>query len=147
MIFLENTLSLLHMIGYFVILYLRKYVVKNCSIFRENILYRVSHNIGPTLFFCHFLEFWGTYRGTFDLYSTALAICYMIATRILKIVSEIIEVKNGNCNTKIVFLTLCNRKMSNLNDGFQLWPQLYQLSWENDKNKVGPILWDTLQDE
>ena len=45
------------------------------------------------VFFCHFLEFWGTYRGTFDLYSTALEICYMIATRILKINLEITELK------------------------------------------------------
>ena len=43
-------------------------------------IYRVSHNIGSTLFFCHFLGFWSTYRGTSDLFSTALEICYMIAT-------------------------------------------------------------------
>ena len=55
------------------------------------------------------------YRGISDLYSTALEICYMIATRILKIdfeLAEIIEVKVGTCNTKIIFLTLCNSKMS-----------------------------------
>ena len=39
--------------------------------------------------FCHFLRFWSTYRGTSDLYSTALEICFMIATRILKIDLEI----------------------------------------------------------
>ena len=56
--------------------------------------------------FCHFLGFWSTYRGTSDLYSTALEICYIIATRILKIdseIAEIIEVKVGTCNTKIIF--------------------------------------------
>ena len=50
------------------------------------------------LCFCHFLGFWSTYRGTSDLYSTALEICYMIGTRILKIdleIAEIIEVKVG----------------------------------------------------
>ena len=39
----------------------------------------------------------------------------MIATRILKIdleIAEIIEVKVGNCNTKITFLTPRNSKMS-----------------------------------
>ena len=55
------------------------------------------------------------YRGTSDLYSTALEICYMIGTKILKFdleIAEIIEVKVGTCNTKIIFLTLCNNKMS-----------------------------------
>ena len=59
--------------------------------------------------------FWSTYTGTSDLYSTALEICYMIGTRIFKIdfeIAEIIEVKGGTCNTKIIFLTLCNSKMS-----------------------------------
>ena len=67
------------------------------------------------LCFCSFLGFWSTYRGTSDLYSTALEICYIIATRILKIdseIAEIIEVKVGTCDTKIIFLTLCNSKMS-----------------------------------
>ena len=65
--------------------------------------------------FCHFLGFWSSYRGTSDLYSTALEICYIIATKILKIVleiAEIIEVKVGTRNTKITFLTLRNSKMS-----------------------------------
>ena len=77
-------------------------------------IYRVSHIIGPTLFFFYFLGFWSTYRGTSDLFSTALEICYIIATRILKIdseIAEIIEVKVGTCNTKIIFLTQCNSKM------------------------------------
>ena len=67
------------------------------------------------LCFCNFLGFWSTYRGTSDMYSIALEICYMIATRILKIdleIAEIIEVKVGTCDTKIIFLTLCNSKMS-----------------------------------
>jgi len=58
------------------------------------------------LCFCHFLGFWSTYRGTSDLYSTALEICYMIATRIFKFdleIAEIIEVKVGTCKTKIIF--------------------------------------------
>ena len=68
-----------------------------------------------TLCFCHFLGFWSIYRGTSDLCSTALEICYMIGTRIFKFdleIAEIIEVKVGTYNTKIIFLTLCNNKMS-----------------------------------
>ena len=41
-------------------------------------------------FICwHFLGFWSTYRGTSDHFSTAREICYMVATRILKIDLEI----------------------------------------------------------
>ena len=57
------------------------------------------------LSFCHFLSFWSMYRGPFDHFSTAMEICYMIATRILKIdleIAEIIEVKVGTRNTKII---------------------------------------------
>ena len=46
------------------------------------------------------------YRGTSDLYSTALEICYMIVTRNLKIdskIAELIEVKVGTCNTNVNF--------------------------------------------
>ena len=67
------------------------------------------------LSFCHFLGFWSTYKGLFDHFSTALEICYMIATRILKIdleTAQIIEVKIATCNTKIIFLPHCNTKMS-----------------------------------
>ena len=39
--------------------------------------------------FQHFLGLWSMYRGTSDLFSTALEICYMIATRISKIDLEI----------------------------------------------------------
>ena len=49
------------------------------------------------------------YRGTSDLYSTALEICYMIATRILKIdleIAEIIEVKVGTRHFEIDILLL-----------------------------------------
>ena len=63
----------------------------------------------------HFLGFWNTYRGPFDHFSTALEICYMIATKILKIdtkIAEIIEVKVGTRNTKITFFTLRKSKMS-----------------------------------
>ena len=59
--------------------------------------------------FCHFLGFWNKYRGTSDLYSTALEICYMIGTRILKIdleIAEIIEVKVGNHQLQIYILLL-----------------------------------------
>ena len=62
------------------------------------------------LCFCHFLGFWRTYRGTSDLYSTALEICYMIATRIFKFdleIAEIIEVKVVTPNTKIIILPHC----------------------------------------
>ena len=47
--------------------------------------YRVSQNIGPTLVF---VIFSGS-GGNSDLYSTALDICYIIATRISKIDLEI----------------------------------------------------------
>ena len=73
--------------------------------------------------FCHFLGFWSTYRGASDLYSTALEICYIIATRILKIdlkIAEIIEVKVDTCNTKLFFLLFVIAKCQFLNDGCQL---------------------------
>ena len=65
------------------------------------------------LCFCHFLGFWSTYRGTSDLYSTALEICYMIATRILKIdleIAEIFEVKVGTRHLEIDILLLQSQK-------------------------------------
>ena len=49
------------------------------------------------------------YRGTSDLYSTALEIYYMIATRILKIdleIAEIIDIKLGTCHLEIDILLL-----------------------------------------
>ena len=58
--------------------------------------------------FCHFLGFWSTYRRT-DLFSTALEIRYIIATRILTInleISEIIEVKVGTRHVEIDILLL-----------------------------------------
>ena len=61
------------------------------------------------LSFCHFLGFWSTYRGPFDHFSTALEICYIIATRILKIdleIAEIIEVKVGTRHLEIDILLL-----------------------------------------
>ena len=64
----------------------------------------MSHIIVPTLFY---VIFSGSGAHTEELLtfiqSTALDICYMIATRILKIdfeLAEIIEVKVGACNTK-----------------------------------------------
>ena len=57
------------------------------------------------------------------MYSTALEICYMIATRILKIDSEIakiIEVKVGTCNTKLFFFLFVIAKCKFLNDWCQL---------------------------
>ena len=62
----------------------------------------------PLCFGC-FLGFWSTYRGTSDLYSTALEICYTIATRILKIdleIAEIFEVKVGTRHFEIDILLL-----------------------------------------
>ena len=62
-----------------------------------------------SLCFCLFLGFWSTYRGTSDLYSTALEIGYMIGTRILKIdlkIAEIIDVKVGTCHLEIDILLL-----------------------------------------
>ena len=59
--------------------------------------------------FCHFLGFWSTYRGTSDLYSTALEIVYMIATRIFKFdseIAEIIKVKVGTRHLEIDILLL-----------------------------------------
>ena len=79
--------------------------------------------LDPLCFFCYFLGFWSTYRGTSDMYSTALEIGYMIATRILKIdlkIAEIIEVKVGTCNTKLFFLLFVIAKCQFLNDGCQL---------------------------
>ena len=61
------------------------------------------------LCFCHFLRFWSTYRGTSDLYSSALEICYVIGTRILKIdfeIAEIFEVKVGTRHLEIDILLL-----------------------------------------
>ena len=130
-----------------------------------------------SLCFWHFLGFWSTYRGTSDLYSAALEICYMIATKILKFdsdIAEIIEVKVGTSITPKLFFDSAIAKFQFLNDGCQLWPQLSQLflnqfskflclscskfpgllnkdqkkmcsrTRENDKNKVGTYLWDTL---
>ena len=65
------------------------------------------------LCFCHFLGFWSTYRGTSYLYSTALEICYMIATRIFKFdleIAEIIEVKVGTRHLEINILLLQSQK-------------------------------------
>ena len=65
------------------------------------------------LCFCHFLRFWSTYRGTSDLYSTALEICYMIATRIFKFdleIAEIIEVKVGTRHLEIDILLFTMRQ-------------------------------------
>ena len=56
-----------------------------CLLIEKNSLYRV-------FLLCYFLRFWSKYKGTSDLYSTALEICYMIGTRILKIDSEIVEI-------------------------------------------------------
>ena len=60
--------------------------------------------LGPLCFFVIFLSSGAHIEELLTFIQTALAICYMIATRILKIVSEIIEVKNCNCNTKIIFI-------------------------------------------
>ena len=62
----------------------------------------------PLCFGC-FLGFWSTYRGTSDLYSTALEICYTIATRIFKFdleIAEIFEVKVGTRHFEIDILLL-----------------------------------------
>ena len=53
------------------------------------------------------------YRGISDLYSTALKICYMIATRIFKFdleIAEIIEVKVGTRHLEINILLLQSQK-------------------------------------
>ena len=75
------------------------------------------------LSFCHFLGFWSTYRGPFDHFSTALEICYMIATRIFKFdsdIAEIIEVKVGTSITPKLFFDSAIAKFQFLNDGCQL---------------------------
>ena len=62
----------------------------------------------PLCFGC-FLGFQSSYRGTSDLYSTALEICYIIGTRILEIdleIAEIIEVKVGTRHLEIDILLL-----------------------------------------
>ena len=72
-------------------------------------------SLGP-LSFCHFLGFWSTYRGTSDLYSTALEICYVIATRILKIdleIAEIFEVKVGTRHLEIDIFAITQSPKNN----------------------------------
>ena len=62
----------------------------------------------PLCFSC-FLGLWSTYRGTSDLYSTALEICYMMGTRILKIdleIAEIIDIEVGTRHLEIDILLL-----------------------------------------
>ena len=80
------------------------------------------------LCFCHFLGFWSTYRGTSDMYSTALEIGYMIGTRILKIdlkIAEIIEVKVGTRHIEIYILLLRRVKKKTIwCYRCQLWLQL-----------------------
>ena len=66
-------------------------------------------SLGSAFFFCRFLGFWSTYRETIDLFSTALEICYMIATRISKIdleIAQIFEVKVGTHHLEIDILVL-----------------------------------------
>ena len=90
--------------------------------------------------FCNFLGFCSTYRGTSDLYSTALEICYMIATRILKIdfeIDEIIEVKVGTRHLEIDILLLHRVKKTIWCYRYQLWPQLSQLFL----NQFSKFLW------
>ena len=73
-----------------------------CLLIEKNSLYRV-------FLLCYFLRFWSKYKGTSDLYSTALEICYMIGTRILEIdleIAEIIEVKVGTRHSEIDILLL-----------------------------------------
>ena len=68
--------------------------------------------LDPLCFF-HFLRFWSTYRGTFDLFSTGLEICFMIATRILKIdleIALIYEVKVGTRDLEIDILLFTMRQ-------------------------------------
>ena len=74
-------------------------------LFQVQCRYRVSHIIGPTLFFCNF----SGSGGTFYHFSTALEICYIIATRILTIdleIAEIIEAKVGTRHLEIDILLL-----------------------------------------
>ena len=64
------------------------------------------------LLFCQLLLMQISKVGTFFKIQE---ICYMIGTKILKIdleIAEIIEIEDGTCNTKIIFWTLCNSKMS-----------------------------------
>ena len=56
------------------------------------------------------------YRGISDLYSTALEICYILATKILKIdleIAEIIEVKVGTRHFEIYILLLHRGRKNN----------------------------------
>ena len=71
--------------------------------------------LGP-LCFCHFLGSRITYRGTSDLYSTALEICYILATKILKIdleIAEIIEVKVGTRHLEIDIFAITQSPKNN----------------------------------
>ena len=66
--------------------------------------------------FCHFLGFWSTYRRTFDLFSTALEICYILATKILKIdleIAEIIKVKVGTRHLEIDNFAIAHSQKNN----------------------------------
>ena len=68
-----------------------------CLLIEKNSLYRV-------FLLCYFLRFWSKYKGTSDLYSTALETCYMIATRAFEFdseIAEIIEVKVGTHHIEI----------------------------------------------
>ena len=57
------------------------------------------------LCFCHFLGFWSTYRGTSELYSTALEIFKFDLE-----IAEIIEFKVGTRNLEINILLLQSQK-------------------------------------
>ena len=77
--------------------------------------YRVSHNIGSTLFFCYFVGFYSTKIQKLGEYKKIQEICYKIGTKNFKIdleLAEIIDVKVATYNTKIIFLRLSNSKMS-----------------------------------
>ena len=86
------------------ILLLKYYLLFEVSIYQQGVPQYWAHFV-----FCHFLGF----RGTSDLYSIALEICYIVATRILKIdlkKAEIIEVKVGTRHLEINILLLQSQK-------------------------------------
>ena len=66
------------------------------------------------LVICSFVGFYSCKMKKLGKFWKIQEICYMIGTRHLKIdleIAEIIEVKVGTFNTKIILLTLCNSKI------------------------------------
>ena len=76
-------------------------------------LYRVSYNIGSTLFFCYFVGFYSTKIQKLGEYKKIQEIFYKISTENLKLdleLAEIIDVKDGTRHLEIDILLLLRHK-------------------------------------